>query len=350
MDTPKQKTIYNIFYDHNSIYPIIILTETGEIFRYSISDKKWIEYYYDDSTDLISTLFDKSKGLIVHTLLNNKKDSMLFVFRKWTSCIFEGGRKFFMRLDKLCIAELKLNEHNHNNRKIKVIHEYNDLYKLNGSCPIIIKDRFHLIGGYQSKKHALLNTDTQKFDTLHNVYNEKVTINNSRLVKSGNFLFSFGGSTRNPFKTLDYIHKYDIIKNKWKRLKITMPKPMTRFGCVTIMNDKYILFFGGGHQSKSYDDIYIYSVENNLFTLSNIKYPQRGKCHVISVNNKQKEELTVYGFVRYQWKKIFSNQQSIPPRYLIHIMRKYFHIEYIHLFHQNGHWRIDIFDILLQTS
>jgi len=334
----------NVFYDQNSRYPIIVLTTAGEIFRYSICDKKWIEYYYHDSINLVSSLFKNPKtGYIIDTLLNNKKNAILFVF------IYANKDEGYMNKDKLCIAELKLNKQNEywKNRVVKIIHEsFLGEVDGTGSCPIIIKDRFHLIGGYINKKHALLNKDGQKFKTLHNVYNETIKINYARLVKAGNFVLSFGGSEKYKWEIIDYIHQYDIGKNKWKRLKITMPKLMTRFGCVTIMNDKYIVFFGGHYHAESYDDIYIYSVENKMFRLSNVKYPQRGECHVVAVNDKLKEELSVYGFVRYQWKILPLHQQLFPPKYLIHIIRKYYHIEYIHLFHKNGHWRIDIFDLI----
>ena len=319
--------VINVFYDQNSTYPIIVLTNIGEIFRYSISEEEWIQYYYHH--DSISPF----NNIIIDTFLDNRKNAIMFVF------VYENTSSLY-------VAELKLNQQNEywKNRVIKIIHE-SCCWILDGCCPIIIKDRFHFIGGRLNKTHALLNVN-QKFETLHNVYNETIKINYARLVKAGNFVLSFGGSEKYKWEIIDYIHQYDIGKNKWKRLKITMPKLMTRFGCVTIMNDKYIVFFGGGYHKESYDDIYIYSVENKMFRLSNVKYPQRGECHVVAVNDKLKEELSVYGFVRYQWKILPLHQQLFPPKYIIHIIRKYYHIEYIHLFHKNGHWRIDIFDLI----
>ena len=68
----------------------------------------------------------------------------------------------------------------------------------------------------------------------------------------------------------------------------------------------------------------------------------------IAVNDKKKDELSVHGFVRYQWHELQINEQLFPPRYLIQIMRRYYHNEYVHLFHvhQDTHWKINVFDIL----
>ena len=325
----------NVFYDENSTYSIIVVTTTGEIFRYSTSQKKWIQYHYHyhDSYHFAS-LFKEPN--LVHTLINDRKDAILFLFiAKVIS-------------NNLCIAELKLNEDDLNKREMKIIYESNDRnwYPLDGSCPIIMQDRIHLIGGHINKKHSSWNRHKQKFDTLHFVYNERIKINYAQLVKVGNFVLSFGGSEKASWQSLDDIHQYDIINNKWKRLKITMPKPLSHHACAAIMNGKYVLLFGGICRAESYDDIYLYSVQDKMFRLLNVKYPQRGQCYVVSVHDRLKEELSVYGFVRYQWRTLPLHQQLFPPRYIIHIMRKYYHIEYIHLFHKNGHWTIDIFDLI----
>ena len=110
------------------------------------------------------------------------------------------------------------------------------------------------------------------------------------------YLYSFGGYLHHY---LDCVHKYNIAEDSWTKLAGILPtERMNNFKLASIMNGRYILLFGGNIEGNPIDDIYIYLVRDQVFQLSKVSCPVKGKCHVIAVNDKEKEELTVHGFVR----------------------------------------------------
>ena len=322
-------------YDKNQ-QNIIAITSHGSILRYSLRENKWEEY----STE--SKLQKATSPSNFRTAINAEANQIL--------CMTGG--------DNASLISLKLNK-DKSKPTMSVMVESS--YGTGGSSAILIEDQLHIIGGWVNKSHLRWNNETKQFDVLHkNVMDIKrgIFINVSTLLKVGNRVLSFGGYHDRQF--LDCMMEYDIIKNAWKRLKITMPRTMTSFGCVSVMNEKYILLFGGedgvyNYNHKKFDDVYIYSVGDRTFTKSGIKCPKAGaEFNAVTVNDKEKEELAVYGYIRYQWRTSQINEQLFPPRYLIQIMRRYYHVEYVHLFHSevgvldrdNTDWKIDIFDVL----
>ena len=315
-------------YHHKNQHSLIAVPDRGDVVRYSIPSNKW-ENYYSELKEVILS----SPSYIVESAINFKTNEILFVY---------GPR---MELNA-SLATLKLNKHK-TKTDMKVINKSD--HATVGSSVIVIKNELHLIGG-MNRSHLRWNKETNQFEILHlNVVSESnIFVNGSRLVGVGNRVISFGGHWSG---WLNCMMEYDIIKDVWKRLKITMPKAMTDFGCTAAMNDRYILLFGGiDGMGFKFDDIYVYSVWDESFRKSRIKCPKRGKFHAVAVNDKEREELCVHGYVRHQWHQSEINEQLFPPRYLIQIMRRYYHKEYIHLFQSGGsgnsHWKKDVFDIL----
>ena len=109
-----------------------------------------------------------------------------------------------------------------------------------------------------------------------------------------------------------------IENHNWQLLDTKMPKGLGVFGCTIAVNDKYVLIFGGWQGCSFYtDDIWVYSVKNKTFRKSSINCPEKGRYQAFTVNDKQKDETAVFGFIRNEWKLLEIPDHLFPPHYLM---------------------------------
>ena len=101
-------------------------------------------------------------------------------------------------------------------------------------------------------------------------------------------------------------------------------------------------------ETKKVDDIWIYSVGDKTFHRSNIKCPMKGSSKAFTINDKKNDEMTVFGFVRNEWKLSDICDHLFPPRYLIKMIHTYFLNEYVHLInlYSRSHWKCDGFKMI----
>ena len=110
-------------------------------------------------------------------------------------------------------------------------------------------------------------------------------------------LLSFGAW--NYEAASDGIYEYDIIDNRWSTLQTKMPIALAHVACTSVLNGRFVLLFGGkdnSHQLR--DNIYIYSVFEESIRESTIKCPEKAAYHAITRNDKVKDSLATFGFVR----------------------------------------------------
>ena len=144
-------------------------------------------------------------------------------------------------------------------------------------------------------------------------------------------------------------------------LDVTMSGSFAGFGCISILNGKYVLLFGGSSYNDQkvkidyYDDILIYSVKTKTFIKSRVKCPEKAEFEVVKMNDSKKDEVVVTGFVRNTWNEFKISTHLFPPHYLIKIMHKYYLNQYVHLFHIDSyspvreeckHWKMSLIDII----
>ena len=217
-----------------------------------------------------------------------------------------------------------------------------------GAESCIIGDKYHIIGGWNTNKHIVYTPTTKKFDIMHDFDKMKgdFQISYHNLVQFKNKLLVFGGlDTSN--KALGTIHEYSIQHNSWNTLDIKCPPGLSSFGATTVLKEQFVILFGGEKQAEiATDDIWIYSIQTQAFRKSKVKCPINGQFHAFSYNDDERDERTVFGYIR----EFFQNISDIkfPPIYLIKIIDKYFLNEWIHLFFfgwDSLHWRIDVCDI-----
>ena len=120
-----------------------------------------------------------------------------------------------------------------------------------GSTEIMIDNQFHVIGGVDNNKHFKYNKTTKKWDIMH-IFKDIDKFCYPKTVRVRDKLLVFGGMDASIFG-IKYV--YDIKNNEWKTLQTIMPKAMSSFGCISILNHQYVLFVGGGNALDKYRDI-----------------------------------------------------------------------------------------------
>lgn len=210
-------------------------------------------------------------------------------------------------------------------------------YKFQGAEAIMINDELHIIGGYGNYNHLKYNKVSKKFDVLHDI-----EFCYPQLIKIKDKVISFGGY-KNGY--LDEIHEYNINDNTWSKLQNSVPVKLIIDGIAAILNEQYVLLFGGNHAATCHKEIWIYSVNDQSFKESKVECPGQRGGQVFKTGDPEQDELLVYGYIRSYW------NDSFPPRDIINIIYKFFANEWIHLIERDGkHWRINMLDIVNNTK
>ena len=204
-----------------------------------------------------------------------------------------------------------------------------------GSKAVWIDDELHFIGGYSQGKHLRYNKITQRLDKLH-----EIDFGFAQLIKMKHKLVAIGGYRRDY---LNGIHEYDMNKNIWIKCKETFPRSMIIDGSAIVLNEQYIILFGG-YDTTNINNIWIYCVADKIFKESKIKCPGKRGGKVFKLRHPERDELAIYGYIR-QCKNV-----SLPSRDIVNMINEFYMNEWIHLIETKGkpprHWRINVFDII----
>ena len=216
---------------------------------------------------------------------------------------------------------------------------------------ICINNQLHIIGGDLNNKHYVYIPKQQKFDILHEFDEYRQGFSSHKLIhlKSKNILLLMGGydDASGMGKALDTVYKYDIPKQKWMKLEISVPSRLYRYGYAVSMNEEYICLFGGCTPSST-NSIYVLNIKQMIFYKSNINCP---KCLYevcgITVIDREKNEYLVIGYLK-QICKLFAIEL---PMDIMKEMELWYGEEYVHIIAEKGdHWRIKLHDILDNVS
>merc|ERR1712154_314084 len=135
-----------------------------------------------------------------------------------------------------------------------------------------------------------------------------------------------------------------------RKLSIKMPKPMGVGQCTLAIRNQFVLFFGSysdaddGHKS----DIFIYSVSKRTFIKSTVKCPANRIYHAVTINDEERDEKAVFGYIRKQWKLSQIPQHFFPPYYLLALMASFYYNGFVHILdgRKGKHWKISILDLI----
>eukprot|EP01084_Bolivina_argentea_P284062 486699_1 len=162
---------------------------------------------------------------------------------------------------------------------------------------------------------------------------------------------------------LNLIHSYCMITNKWSDIHMELPYELRDFGVSLTTDERYIIITGG-KQKMNFEHIPRQNYRNNFFWTQNIYLidlkemkllksdmviPKCTGCNSIIVNDKRKDELVVYGFIRQCWNEYDIGLDNLPPKYIVKLIGLRYCIQYLHVLEYYGgqsHWRISIDDIV----
>ena len=329
-NTPKDAMVF-----YNETTSTLFSLSSNGLFRYNSDTDRWNEQSIINK--LPDNFFRSVYDMIVpHPIAMDPATNTLYFLNQ-----------------KKSLAILKIAENDENNKWIIKDRMSNKI--ADGVEGIVINNKYHLIGGIRYYQHLKYNEERQNIEVVHKMINNIKCIRYHRLVRIKNNVFMFGGVNGFDGKHFDTINQYNASKNEWITLPQKMPNALYSFGCTKILDEKYVVLLGGyiayitdTEQYGGSDDIWIYSVYDGTFRKSNTKCPLKATFrYAFTINNRKRDEIITFGYVRDKWRECNINNHLFPPQYLIKIMHKYYHNEWIHLFGCFGqHWNIDVFDII----
>ena len=124
-------------------------------------------------------------------------------------------------------------------------------------------------------------------------------------------------------------------------------------GYTTNAKEDYLFIFGGSipdpggiiQKDQQQNAIYVIDLIQMNVLNCKLKCPtgSSGPMRAVCINYKQRDELMVFGFVN-EFQN--NNNQTNIPVYLINIILCYIFSEYIHIFCDSEHWKLNIDNIL----
>ena len=231
-----------------------------------------------------------------------------------------------------------------------------------GACGIIMNNQLHLFGGKFGIHHSY-DPNSKQYKNIEDL--NVPFVSNANFHASQSFIKSSDGLkiylfhviyAQDPADGGVMMLKYLIGNKNWEDTSIFLPEALTGFGAVSVKNDKFIIVFAGvrdadKQERENMNDIFVINVESKKLVKCKIKCPTKGSVRVAVGNDKFKQELITYGFVRNLWKnKQFNDNMKFPPFYLINLIVSYDQQEEVYLFWRYFGWRMSIDDLLKNTD
>ena len=301
-----------------------ILVHRSEIHKYNVIKNKW---------DIMHENDDQLRG---------------------TPCCIEynpiSNKLFVSDDDCIKIFELGVNTINYTKYETKI-----DQYSLFSSM-IIINEECHIIGGENINSHYVWNMKTdindksQHIHTFQRISNRGWYSFGRVYIKRKNSLYCLGGFLSKNFQRTDEIRKYCLETSKWTLLTEKLVYAVNYCGVAVGKDERYILIMGGydnSYHTKYMDVIQIFDINTDKTYISNIKLPFKGACKCIIMEDENKNELLINGFIR---KYCINNNMNIPS-VLIEFMMIWHSIEFVHVIHPHNnaiHFKISL-DIIINN-
>ena len=145
----------------------------------------------------------------------------------------------------------------------QIEHQHRIIQNMQG---FIVNNQFHMVGGQRpNTQHIKYDSKSNKSEVLQSNW-PNTYITGHRCVKVKDKVLLFEGCERDGHGNNKYqneISEYDIITNQWTKISAKMPISACSFGCTAVLNDQFVLIFGGygGLNVGHHNSIWIYSVK-----------------------------------------------------------------------------------------
>lgn len=253
--------------------------------------------------------------------------------------------------------------------KTKEIELISNMINLDNPRLCLIPDtnnsELHLIGGIINHKHLIFNEKEKKFKIYSSEFSRLPFtggFNGFGLlhIPNNNLLLLFGGHK-------DEIYSFNLLTKEWNKTankQYSIPE-INNFGYVMTLNQKYLILMGGLLPTNNsllipglnMDDIKL----NNKIFIMDLNKRKWYQCKILTpsysrsfraiiMNNDNKQEIIVSGYIRFNLLKNIKNNKLFPPSYIIKLIQTWYKNEYLHLmeysWHSKSHWKIKLDYIL----
>ena len=134
------------------------------------------------------------------------------------------------------------------------------------------------------------------------------------------------------------IMEYCVLTNEW-----TIYISSVKFPQITsLVTDKYEQFVIMSVEWYDTHRIIMYHIETRKIYLASYKLPTKEICHIIMMDNPERDNLIVFGYVHDCFKRKEFDQIPELPFYLIRLIGKWICNEQLHLFSETRWWKTDI--------
>eukprot|EP01084_Bolivina_argentea_P310626 537550_1 len=207
-----------------------------------------------------------------------------------------------------------------------------------------INNKLH-IGCDRNQKHLICDPGTKT--VRESQFGFKMLVQHMVDMQSRNSILMFGSDIDDE---MDVIYEFSLQNNEWHEWNVELPTeiPISGSCILASANEKYIFILGGYTyriEEEDCDTITVLDVQNAVLRNCSIKCPKKGEFGGIIVNNKEDDDLLVFGYVNQFYRSgCFNNVEEI-PHYLIQLIRNYVCNEFIHLIKKYSsaeHWKIDV--------
>ena len=308
--------------------------ESEGVWRYISDQDLWIKLFEIPNIKELNDLDDDCMDHELHkTALDSDSEILYILIRQITN----GDHTFITGGYKL--ANIKLND---NNAKWNIIECKNENQELDINLQnlIIIQNEIHIVGNISSwnSKFGIHHLKwNEKDNTFEKIGGCEDNLFHAQLIyeKHNDILIMFGSVKYNAFDWKFY--QYDFMENEWIKLRIKLPTKLRQSFGYLITLDQKIIFYGGiDHKLQEMNEIYVAaSLINSDCYESKLKCAVKGNCQTLIASDKQKDKLTVIGYIK------LNQLHSLSMDIIQLITRFYSHNQIVHYFHHKGHWIID---------
>ena len=195
----------------------------------------------------------------------------------------------------------------------------------------------HIIGGEQSNKHYVLDTNDvdSGLKEVHQFKNFKDGLAGHQImyVPTRREILLFGRYNYFDESRSDEIWIFSVDAQQWIKSSVTMPEKVNNFGLLLTLNEKYLLLFGGVADENSYD-IYI-------FDLVNMTLPYYTQYHAVNCFEPSQQSDKLFRFIRGYCRDIHV------PLDIMQLIMLWYPTENVLLLSEGGYlWKMKMQDIM----
>ena len=220
----------------------------------------------------------------------------------------------------------------------------------NGAELLLIEDKVHMIGGYESADHKVINMHKQTTKQSEKVVHRfddggrnALAGHTAMYLKTKQCILLFGAGDGSK------IYQFCVKggrENKWTELQRNLDSHQLHLKDSQIVIDReerFAFILGGIEEDDALDEmtdnISVYNIKHNIFRRSTVKMPSTSWSSAICVNNERYVHLLSFGYCK-------CTETQVMPYCLVQLIANFMSNEEIHVIYHGKHYKIQTDKIL----